>query len=147
MARTMPELVDYAYIAQGLGVSQQTVRVYATGAKQRKAGFPESALPKGARTPMFHKKDADAFIQRRLEETAGTDEQQRAAENAYAALGREINLRSGPQLQRVIFDELDLPETENRTVSTPALKKLYEETGSPFVGYVVEYREKRPRGR
>ena len=49
--------------------------------------------------------------------------------------------------QRVIFDELGLPETENRTVSTPALKKLYEETGSPFVGHVVEYREKRPRGR
>ena len=142
MARTMPELVDYAYIAQGLGVSQQTVRVYATGAKQRKAGFPESALPKGARTPMFHKKDADAFIQRRLKETAGTDEQQEAAENAYAALGREINLRSREQLQSALFDELGLPKTENLSVSTPALKKLYDETGSAFVGHVLRFRGK-----
>ena len=71
MAATMPELVDYAYIAEKLNVSQQTVRVYATGTKQRKAGFPKSALPEGARSPLFHKKEADAFIKRRLEETAG----------------------------------------------------------------------------
>ena len=65
MAATMPELVDYAYIAEKLNVSQQTVRVYATGTKQRKEGFPKSALPEGARSPLFHKKDADAFIKRR----------------------------------------------------------------------------------
>ena len=71
MAASMPELVDYAYIAEKLNVSQQTVRVYATGTKQRKAGFPESVAPKTARSPLFRKKDADAFIQRRLTETAG----------------------------------------------------------------------------
>lgn len=142
MAATMPELVDYAYIAEKLNVSQQTVRVYATGTKQRKEGFPKSALPEGARSPLFHKKDADAFIKRRLEETAGNSEQEEAAKQAYAELGREINLRSREQLQSALFDDLNLPKTENLSVSTPALKKLYDETGSAFVGHVLRFRGK-----
>jgi uncharacterized sporulation protein YeaH/YhbH (DUF444 family) len=138
----MPELVDYAYIAEKLNVSQQTVRVYATGTKQRKAGFPKSALPEGARSPLFHKKEADAFIKRRREETAGDSDQEEAAQNAYAELGREINLRSREQLQVALFEDLGLPRTEDLSVSTPALKKLYEETGSAFVGHVLRFRGK-----
>ena len=142
MAASMPELVDYAYIAEKLNVSQQTVRVYATGTKQRKAGFPESVAPKTARSPLFRKKDADAFIQRRLTETAGDTAQEEAAHSAFAELGREINLRSREQLQSALFDELGLPKTENLSVSTPALKKLYDETGSAFVGHVLRFRGK-----
>ena len=140
MAASMPELVDYAYIAEKLNVSQQTVRVYATGTKQRKEGFPKSALPEGARSPLFHKKDADAFIKRRLEETAGNTEQEEAAKQAYAELGREINLRSREQLQQALFEDLSLPRTEKDSVSTPALKKLYADTGSTFVAHVLAYR-------
>ena len=140
MARAMPELVDYAYIAETLNVSQQTVRVYATGAKQRKAGFPESALPKGSRSPLFHKKDADTFIQRRLEETSVPDDRAKAAQDAFAALGRELNLRSREQLQEALFGDLALPRTEKNSVSTPALQKLLAETGSAFVGHVLNYR-------
>ena len=140
MAASMPELVDYAYIAEKLNVSQQTVRVYATGTKQRKAGFPQSVAPKTARSPLFRKKDADAFIQRRLTETAGDTAQEEAAHSAFAELGREINLRSREQLQQALFEDLNLPRTEKDSVSTPALKKLYADTGSTFVAHVLAYR-------
>ena len=67
---TMPELVDYAYIAEKLNVTAQTVRVYATAkGSQRKEGFPKSVAPETSRSPLFVKEEADAFIERRIAES------------------------------------------------------------------------------
>lgn len=64
---TMPELVDYAYIAEKLNVTPQTVRVYATAkGSQRKEGFPKSVAPETSRSPLFIKEEADAFIAQRI---------------------------------------------------------------------------------
>lgn len=63
----MPELVDYAYIAEKLNVTPQTVRVYATAkGSQRKEGFPRSVAPETSRSPLFLKEEADAFIAQRI---------------------------------------------------------------------------------
>ena len=62
------------------------------------------------------------------------------AENAFAALGRELNLRSRRQLQLALFDQLELPRTPRDSVSTPALRDLYAQTGSEFVGHVLRHR-------
>ncbi|MFF8188761.1 hypothetical protein ACF044_16025 [Microbacterium sp. NPDC016588] len=66
----MPELVDYAYIAEKLNVTPQTVRVYATAkGSQRKEGFPKSVAPETSRSPLFIKEEADAFIAQRIAES------------------------------------------------------------------------------
>ncbi|MGC5225409.1 hypothetical protein ACPW96_22830 [Micromonospora sp. DT81.3] len=64
-----PELVGYAYIAEKLNVTPQTVRVYATGTAQKKAGFPENVAPETSRSPLFLRSEADAFIERRIAES------------------------------------------------------------------------------
>src|SRR3546814_19167200 len=125
----MPQLVDYAYIAEKLNVSQQTVRVYATGTKQRKAGFPKSALPEGARSPLFHTKDADAFIKRRLEATAGDSDQEEAAQNTTAELGRELNLRSSELLQPALFGDHALPHTDDPSLPQHTPDQTYPDNG------------------
>lgn len=62
------------------------------------------------------------------------------AENAFAAIGRELNLRSRRQLQVALFDQLGLPPTPRESVSTPSLRDLYAQTGSEFVGHVLRHR-------
>jgi hypothetical protein len=65
----VPDLVGYAYIAEKLNVTPQTVRVYATGSTQKAAGFPENVAPETSRSPLFLRSEADAFIERRIAES------------------------------------------------------------------------------
>lgn len=55
-----------------------------------------------------------------------------AAEEAYAVIGKEINLGSPKQLQVVLFDELDMPKTKRTktgyTTDADALQALYVKT-------------------
>ena len=52
-----------------------------------------------------------------------------AADDAYAVLGREINLGSPKQLQVVLFDELNMPKTKRTktgyTTDADALQTLF----------------------
>ena len=60
-----------------------------------------------------------------------------AADDAYAVIGKEINLGSPKQLQVVLFDELDMPKTKRTktgyTTDADALQALYEKTEHPFL--------------
>ena len=60
-----------------------------------------------------------------------------AAEGAYAAAGRELNLSSPKQLQAVLFDELKMPKTRKTktgyTTDAEALAGLYAKTSASVV--------------
>ena len=60
-----------------------------------------------------------------------------AADEAYAVIGKEINLGSPKQLQVVLFDELDMPKTKRTktgyTTDADALQQLYVKTEHPFL--------------
>jgi DNA polymerase-1 len=68
-----------------------------------------------------------------------------AAEEAYAVIGKEINLGSPKQLQVVLFDELDMPKTKRTktgyTTDAEALQGLYEKTEHPFLQHLLEHRD------
>ncbi|ASU78351.1 DNA polymerase I [Actinopolyspora erythraea] len=68
-----------------------------------------------------------------------------AAEDAYAVIGREINLGSPKQLQTVLFDELGMPKTKRTktgyTTDAEALQGLYEKTEHPFLRHLLEHRD------
>ncbi|GAB3543579.1 DNA polymerase-1 [Actinopolyspora lacussalsi] len=68
-----------------------------------------------------------------------------AAEDAYAVIGKEINLGSPKQLQTVLFDELGMPKTKRTktgyTTDAEALQGLYEKTEHPFLRYLLEHRD------
>lgn len=70
---------------------------------------------------------------------------QRAADQAYAAVGHELNLSSPAQLQGVLFDELDMPKTRRTkrgyTTDADALTSLYARTQHPFLAAVLEHRD------
>jgi 5'-3' exonuclease len=57
-----------------------------------------------------------------------------AAQDAYAAIGRDVNLGSPKQLQAVLFDELDMPKTKRTktgyTTDADALAELYVKTST-----------------
>ena len=68
-----------------------------------------------------------------------------AAEDAYAVIGKEINLGSPKQLQVVLFDELDMPKTKRTktgyTTDADALQSLYEKTEHPFLTALLRHRD------
>lgn len=72
-------------------------------------------------------------------------EVKQAAQDAYAVIGREINLGSPKQLQVVLFEELGLPKTKRiksgYTTDADALQKLLVETGHPFLEHLMRHRD------
>ncbi|HEY4017094.1 MAG TPA: DNA polymerase I, partial [Pseudonocardiaceae bacterium] len=68
-----------------------------------------------------------------------------AAQDAYAVIGKEINLGSPKQLQVVLFDELDMPKTKRTktgyTTDADALTDLYDKTEHPFLRHLLEHRD------
>ncbi|WP_341927946.1 DNA polymerase I [Nocardioides psychrotolerans] len=72
-------------------------------------------------------------------------EVRKAAESAYAAIGKEINLGSPKQLQVVLFDELEMPKTKRTktgyTTDADALQALYVKTEHPFLEHLLRHRD------
>ncbi|GAB2663062.1 DNA polymerase I [Saccharopolyspora gloriosae] len=68
-----------------------------------------------------------------------------AAQDAYAVIGKEINLGSPKQLQVVLFEELGMPKTKRTktgyTTDADALQGLYEKTEHPFLQHLLEHRD------
>jgi DNA polymerase-1 len=68
-----------------------------------------------------------------------------AAQEAYAVIGKEINLGSPKQLQAVLFDELGLPKTKKNktgyTTDAEALTSLLASTGHPFLEHLLRHRD------
>ncbi|HEY6935393.1 MAG TPA: DNA polymerase I [Marmoricola sp.] len=68
-----------------------------------------------------------------------------AAQEAYAVIGKEINLGSPKQLQVVLFDELGMPKTKRTktgyTTDADALQGLYEKTEHPFLQHLLRHRD------
>ncbi|WP_375423522.1 DNA polymerase I [uncultured Friedmanniella sp.] len=69
----------------------------------------------------------------------------RAANDAYAVLGKQINLGSPKQLQVVLFDELGMPKTRRTrtgyTTDADALQALYAKTEHPFLAHLLVHRD------
>ena len=69
----------------------------------------------------------------------------RAAQDAWAAAGHELNLSSPKQLQAVLFDELKMPKTRKTktgyTTDAEALAGLYAKTSHPFLAGLLEHRD------
>lgn len=67
------------------------------------------------------------------------------AKEAYAIIGKEINLASPKQLQSVIFDDLGMTGTKQLktgfSTNAAALNELFEQTGHPFLEKLLEHRE------
>ncbi|MCL2849933.1 MAG: DNA polymerase I, partial [Micrococcales bacterium] len=77
---------------------------------------------------------------------AGFDAQVRqAAEQAYAVIGREVNLGSPKQLQTILFDELAMPKTKKiktgYTTDAAALADLFARTEHPFLAHLLAHRD------
>ncbi|WP_028658760.1 DNA polymerase I [Nocardioides insulae] len=72
-------------------------------------------------------------------------EVKQAAEEAYAVIGKEINLGSPKQLQAVLFDELGMPKTKRTktgyTTDADALQGLYVKTEHPFLLHLLRHRD------
>ena len=68
-----------------------------------------------------------------------------AAEEAYAVIGKQINLGSPKQLQVVLFEELGMPKTKRTktgyTTDAEALQGLFEKTEHPFLQHMLEHRD------
>ncbi|MGH3570066.1 MAG: DNA polymerase, partial [Pseudonocardia sp.] len=68
-----------------------------------------------------------------------------AAQDAYAEIGKEINLGSPKQLQVVLFDELGMPKTKRTktgyTTDADALANLYGATGNEFLRHLLLHRD------
>ena len=68
-----------------------------------------------------------------------------AAEEAFAVIGKEINLGSPKQLQVVLFDELGMPRTKRTktgyTTDADALQQLYVKTEHPFLLHLLRHRD------
>ena len=68
-----------------------------------------------------------------------------AAQDAYAVIGKEINLGSPKQLQVVLFDELGMPKTKRTktgyTTDADALQTLFEQTGHEFLSHLLLHRD------
>lgn len=73
------------------------------------------------------------------------DEVRKEAEEAYAVIGKEINLGSPKQLQVVLFDELGMPKTKRTktgyTTDADALQGLFKQTEHPFLLHLLRHRE------
>jgi DNA polymerase-1 len=68
-----------------------------------------------------------------------------AASEAYAVIGREINLGSPKQLQVVLFDELGMPKTKRTktgyTTDAEALQQLLIKTEHPVLVHLLAHRD------
>lgn len=67
------------------------------------------------------------------------------AQQAFAAIGREVNLSSPKQLQEVLFDELDMPKTRKTksgyTTDAAALAELQAKKPHPFLDALLAHRD------
>ncbi len=72
-------------------------------------------------------------------------EVKKAADEAFAVIGKEINLGSPKQLQVVLFDELDMPKTKRTktgyTTDADALQQLFVKTEHPFLLHLLRHRD------
>lgn len=70
---------------------------------------------------------------------------QDAAADAYAVIGREVNLGSTKQLQEVLFDQLGMPKTKRiktgYTTDAAALTDLFARTQHPFLEHLLAHRD------
>lgn len=68
-----------------------------------------------------------------------------AASEAFAVIGKEINLGSPKQLQVVLFDELNMPKTKKtktgNTTDADALQSLFAKTEHPFLLHLLDHRD------
>lgn len=68
-----------------------------------------------------------------------------AAAEAYAVIGREVNLGSPKQLQEVLFDQLGMPKTKKIktgwTTDAASLTDLFERTQHPFLAHLLAHRD------
>ncbi|EYR64263.1 DNA polymerase I [Actinotalea ferrariae CF5-4] len=68
-----------------------------------------------------------------------------AAAEAYAVIGREVNLGSPKQLQEVLFDQLAMPRTKKiktgYTTDAASLTDLFERTQHPFLAHLLAHRD------
>ncbi len=73
------------------------------------------------------------------------DHVRQEAEEAYAVIGKEINLGSPKQLQVVLFEELGMPKTKRTktgyTTDADALQGLFAQTEHPFLAHLLRHRE------
>ena len=69
----------------------------------------------------------------------------RAESEAFAVIGRQINLGSPKQLQAVLFDELAMPKTRRTqtgyTTDAESLEHLYAQTEHPFLAHLLRHRD------
>jgi DNA polymerase I len=86
----------------------------------------------------------DAAHLEALEEEFATGVRQ-AADEAFAVIGKEINLGSPKQLQVVLFDELGMPKTKRTktgyTTDADALQQLFIKTEHPFLLALLRHRD------
>ncbi|MEY4398068.1 MAG: hypothetical protein RLZ53_644, partial [Actinomycetota bacterium] len=65
--------------------------------------------------------------------------------DAFAIIGKEVNLNSPKQLQTVLFEDLGMTGTKSvktgYSTNAEALTTLYEQNGHPFLAKLLEYRE------
>ena len=68
-----------------------------------------------------------------------------AASEAYAVIGRDVNLGSPKQLQEVLFDQLGMPKTKKiktgYTTDAASLTDLYARTEHPFLAHLLAHRD------
>ncbi|MGJ6981069.1 DNA polymerase I [Aestuariimicrobium soli] len=68
-----------------------------------------------------------------------------AEQEAFAVIGKPINLGSPKQLQVVLFDELNMPKTRKTksgwTTDAEALEGLFEKTEHPFLAHLLAHRD------
>ncbi|PJI85457.1 DNA polymerase I [Luteimicrobium subarcticum] len=73
------------------------------------------------------------------------DQVAREAQEAYDAIGREVNLGSPKQLQEVLFDQLAMPKTKKiktgYTTDAAALADLFAKTEHPFLAHLLAHRD------
>jgi DNA polymerase-1 len=68
-----------------------------------------------------------------------------AEADAFAVLGKQINLGSPKQLQAVLFDELGMPKTRKTqtgyTTDAESLEMLFAKTEHPFLAHLLRHRD------
>jgi DNA polymerase I len=68
-----------------------------------------------------------------------------AESDAFAVLGKQINLGSPKQLQAVLFDELGMPKTRKTqtgyTTDAESLESLFAKTEHPFLAHLLRHRD------
>ncbi|WP_432418517.1 DNA polymerase I [Aurantimicrobium minutum] len=73
------------------------------------------------------------------------DRAEKAKQEAFTVIGREVNLASPKQLQEVLFDQLEMPKTRatktGYTTDATALADLQATNPHPFLGLLLEHRD------